>query len=336
MHDTMPQDDENEDWEGYWLGKINDKVHALKEECQAEFQHVEDVVTILNQKIDGQQVLVEDIQKKFQEECLLVDSHFVSRDDRYQKLLDECKRKFNEHGGHIASLMQNVEGLTQAAKNQLVVVPTGASDQSPPLFLQTSEKLSKLGEKVEGLERNFEGLDADFGRLHQKVHGLEDNYQRNLLANKELPAKVESMEQQVKLGFHMLMERNKVFEGDQQQIVTAMKNEAHQHRQFYDNFGHFSRQVGLYEAHFEQRHHGHDQEIQQLKLENQELKNDLCSNATSVGCPPEFFSTITTCQSPFKFVSVASSLFQCATTLWGGGRAHGVPIVSHLNTMLRL
>ena len=53
-----------------------------------------------------------------------------------------------------------------------------------------------------------------------------------------------------------------------------MTNEAHQTRQFYDNFGHFSRQVGMYEAHFEQRHHGHDHEIQQLKLENQELRND--------------------------------------------------------------
>ena len=87
----MPQDDENSDWEGYWLEKIDEKVHALKEECQAEFQHLDDGVNILNQKIDGQQVVVEDSQKKFQEECLLVDAHFVSRDDRYQQLTDECK-----------------------------------------------------------------------------------------------------------------------------------------------------------------------------------------------------------------------------------------------------
>ena len=52
-----------------------------------------------------------------------------------------------------------------------------------------------------GLERIFEGLDADFGRLHHKVHGLEDNNQHHLFTNKELPIMVESMAQQVKLGF---------------------------------------------------------------------------------------------------------------------------------------
>ena len=157
----------------------------------------------LDQKIDVQQVVLEDIQKKMADESLLVDAQFVCKEDRFQQLVTECGRKFNGHDVQIATLVQNVEWLTQIAKNQGAVVPTGSSDQSPPLFLQTSEKVSKLGERVLGLEKHFEGLDADYGHLHHKVHGLEDNYQRNLLANKELPVKVESIVEEVKLGgFH--------------------------------------------------------------------------------------------------------------------------------------
>ena len=273
-HDPLPPEDVDEDWEGYWLPRIHDIVDVLKDDCHAEFQHVGDVMNILDQRINGQQVVLEDLQKKFQDECLNVDAQFVSKENRFQQLTDECKRKFNGHDLQIATLSQNVDGLTHFAKTQGAVVSTGASDQSTPLLLQTCDEVTKLGTKVEGLEKKFEGLDSDFGRLHHKVHGLEDNYQRNLLANKELPAKVVSIEQQVKLGFHLLTERNKVFADDQQQMVASLDQLGHQQRQFHMDFDHFSRQIGLNEAHFEQRHHEHDEGFHHIQLEIQGLRND--------------------------------------------------------------
>ena len=66
---ARPQDNANEnaDWEDYWVGKMD----ALKEECQAEFQLVDDVVHILDQKIDGQKVVLEDVQKKWKKNVCL-------------------------------------------------------------------------------------------------------------------------------------------------------------------------------------------------------------------------------------------------------------------------
>ena len=109
-----------------------------------------------------------------QEDNLLVD---VSKENWFQQLIDECGRKFNEPDLQIATLAQNVEGLTQASLNlkQGAVAPTGASDQPPYLHLQTTEKFPELGESVEDLEKNFASLDTDFGHFWCKIQGLEDN-----------------------------------------------------------------------------------------------------------------------------------------------------------------
>ena len=155
-----------------------------------------------------------------------------------------------------------------------MVVPLDSGDQTPSLFLKTSEKVSKLGEKVDGLENNFGRLDSDLNHLYHKVQGVEDNHQRNILANKELPVKVESMEQQVKLGFHTLMERNKVFVADQRQMLTTLDELSHQQKHSNTDFDHFARQVGLNEAHFEQRHHEHAKDIFEHAQEIHRLKED--------------------------------------------------------------
>ena len=67
------------------------------------------------------------------------------------------------------------------------------------------------------------------------------------------------------------MGRNKVFAADQQQMVAALDQLGHQSRLDFD---HFSRQTGLNEAHFEQRHHEHDDGFHHMQLEIQGLKND--------------------------------------------------------------
>ena len=126
----------------------------------------------LDQKVLGHQVVLDEIQRTMNEESSLVDAQFVTKKDRFQQLVGECGRKFNAQDLQIASLIQNVEGLTQTAMNQGMVVPSNASDKFPHLYLQLLEKVFKLGWrswslrfKLEGLEKNFESLDSAFDRF---------------------------------------------------------------------------------------------------------------------------------------------------------------------------
>ena len=110
-----------------------------------------------------------EIQQKFEEECLNVDSQFVSKEARFDQLMQKCAVAFNGHDLQIATLIQDVAGLAQTVKSQGVVAPVGSGDQTPPLFLQTLEKVYRLGEKVDGLENNFGRLDSDLSHLYHEV-----------------------------------------------------------------------------------------------------------------------------------------------------------------------
>ena len=75
-HATLPQENENADWEEYWLVKIDERVHALQQECQAEIHHIDDVVNGLDERIQGEQVVLYEIQQKMNEEKSIVDAQF--------------------------------------------------------------------------------------------------------------------------------------------------------------------------------------------------------------------------------------------------------------------
>ena len=73
-------------------------------------------------------MVLDEIQRKMNKESSLVEAQFLAKETQFQQLIDECGRKFNGHDLQIITLIQNVEGLTQTAMNQGVVVPPNASD----------------------------------------------------------------------------------------------------------------------------------------------------------------------------------------------------------------
>ena len=73
---------------------------------------------VLDQKIDGQQVALEEIQQKFEEECSNVDSQFVSKEAQFDQLMQKCAMAFNGHDLQIATLIQDVAGLAQTVKSE--------------------------------------------------------------------------------------------------------------------------------------------------------------------------------------------------------------------------
>ena len=57
------------------------------------------------------------------------------------------------------------------------------------------------------------------------------------------------------------MGREDAIIADQRQMVTASDKVGQEQRHYNTNFDHFACQIGLNEAHFEQRHHEHDKEL---------------------------------------------------------------------------
>ena len=79
------------------------------------------------------------------------------------------------------------------------------------------------------------------------------------------------MVHQVQVGFTTLMERYRVFSADQRHLAASLGKVVGHQQQNRQDFDQFSHQAMLNETYFEQRHHEHDVEIQQLKEDNARL-----------------------------------------------------------------